>query len=192
MIDLSKGLSLFISGAPNDWTASGLISFLSNDYTFLSVSFGKDKFGIASDMAQLSVDITNYQDKIKENLFRVEALVVYIPYDISKYSELLKFLSELNLITFIVVPKLSQSLQEDSEKVNIIRNFYFIKSNPNSNRFTTPQQLAGINVGELSDRYKIVNIGTEEEFTLNQYKKMYIRDKKIDHYLKNDDGDFNL
>lgn len=192
MIDLSKELSLFISNDnQNEWTLSGLISFLSDEYTFLSVSFGRDKFGLSSIMKKIDVDATNYQEKIKENIFRVEILVVHIPYQLKGYGDFLSFLRNLNLIVFIITPH-SKSLDILDNCNSYITNFYEIKDNPdyltaNLRRFSNP--VANIDMGSLSDKYLIRNINTDEEFTISQYKKSYIRDKKIDIFLDNNDQD---
>jgi hypothetical protein len=190
MIDLSKGLSLFISNDnQNEWTLSSLINFLSDEYTLLSVSFGRDKFGISSIMKKIDVNSTNYQDKIKENLFRVEILVVYIPYGLKGYGDFLSFLRNLNLVVFIITPN-SKSVDVLDNCNSYITNFYEVKSNPdylksNFKRFSNP--ITSVEWGSMSDKYLIKNINTDEEFTVSQYRKSYIRDKKIDIFLDDND-----
>jgi len=190
MIDLSKGLSLFISNDnQNEWTLSSLINFLSDEYTFLSVSFGREKFGLSSIMKKIDVNSTNYQEKIKENLFRVEILVVYIPYGLKGYGDFLSFLRNLNLVVFIITPN-SKSVDVLDNCNSYITNFYEVKSNPdyltsNLKRFSNP--IASVDFGSISDKYLIKNINTDEEFTVSQYKKSYIRDKKIDIFLDDND-----
>jgi hypothetical protein len=190
MIDLSKGLSLFISNDnQNEWTLSSLINFLSDEYTFLSVSFGREKFGLSSIMKKIDVNSTNYQEKIKENLFRVEILVVYIPYGLKGYGDFLSFLRNLNLVVFIITPN-SKSVDVLDNCNSYITNFYEVKSNPdyltsNLKRFSNP--IASVEWGSMSDKYLIKNINTDEEFTVSQYKKSYIRDKKIDIFLDDND-----
>jgi hypothetical protein len=190
MIDLSKGLSLFISNDnQNEWTLSSLINFLSDEYTFLSVSFGREKFGLSSIMKKIDVNSTNYQEKIKENLFRVEILVVYIPYGLKGYGDFLSFLRNLNLVVFIITPY-SKSVDVLDNCNSYITNFYEVKSNPdyltsNLKRFSNP--IASVDFGSMSDKYLIKNINTDEEFTVSQYRKSYIRDKKIDIFLDDND-----
>ena len=192
MIDLSKGLSLFISNDnQNSNTLNDLIRFLSDEYTLLSVSFGRDKFGLSSIMKNIDVNATNYQDKIKDNLFRVELLVVYIPYQLKGYGDFLSFLRNLNIIVFIITPN-SNSVDILDNCDSYITNFYEVKDNPdyltsNLRRFSNP--VAEIYMESLSDKYLIRNISTDEEFTTNQYKKSYIRDKKIDIFLDDNDLD---
>ena len=176
MIDLSKGLSLFISNDnQNEWTLSSLINFLSDEYTFLSVSFGRDKFVLSSIMKKIDVNSTNYQEKIKENLFRVEILVVYIPYGLKGYGDFLSFLRNLNLVVFIITPN-SKSVDVLDNCNSYITNFYEVKSNSdylksNLKRFSNP--IASVDFGSISDKYLIKNINTDEEFTVSQYRKSF-------------------
>jgi hypothetical protein len=192
MIDLSKGLSLFISNDnQNEWTLSSLINFLSDEYTFLNVSFGRDKFGLSSIMKKIDVNATNYQEKIKENLFRVEILVVYIPYQLKGYGDFLSFLRNLNITVFIITPH-SKSVDILDNCNSYITNFYEVKSNPDyltSNLKIFSNPIASVDLGSISDKYLIRNINTDEEFTINQYKKSFIRDKKIDIFLDDNDLD---
>jgi hypothetical protein len=183
MIDLSSGISLFISNDnQNLWTLSELIRFLSDEYTFLNVSFGLDKFGISSTMAKISVTENDYKEKIKSNLFRVEILVINLPYRLQNYTQFFNFLQSLNISIFIITPH-SKSLDIIDSCNSHIRNFYEIKDNPD---YTNSNSIASVELGSLSNRYLIKNINTDEKFTTEQYKKVYIRDKKIDIFLDDD------
>ena len=184
MINLSKGISLFISNDNQTLhTLSELINFLSDEYTFLNVSFGVDKFGISSIMAKINVKENDYKEKIKSNLFRVEILIINLPYQLQNYTHFFNFLQSLNITTFIITPH-SKSTDILDNCNSYIRNFYEIKDNPDYiKRFSNPTSIASIDLGLLSDRYLIKNINTDEEFTISQYKKSYIRDKKIDIFL---------
>lgn len=190
MIDLSKGISLFISNDnQSSNTLNNLISFLSEEYTILCTSFGKDKFDQSAITKSIHINLHNYQEKIYENLFRVEILVVHLSYHLPNYPEFFSFLQSLNKITFIITPKIKLEKILDNSNSHI-RNFYEVKDNPeywNSGlkRFSNPQQII-----DIPDKYLINNINTEEEFTISQYKKSYIRDKKIDILLNNNDENF--
>jgi hypothetical protein len=209
MIDLSKGLSLFISNDQSGWSFNGLLNFLSDEYNILFVSFGKttSPSGYQS-FSLITVDDDNYKERIKQNLFRVNFIVINISKHIKDSRELLKFLSELNIITFIITSTYlsihildnnttsnyseSKSIVDSafSNRGPYVRNFYEITENKNytqNNRFSSPN--ANIDLGSISDRHLFRNIINEEEFTLNQYKKSYIRDKKIDIFLDDNDLD---
>lgn len=192
MIDLSKGLSLFISNDnQSSNTLNSLISFLSDEYTILCTSFGQDKFGQSAIAKSIHINLNNYQEKINENLFRVDILVVHLSYHLPNYQEFFIYLQNLNKITFIITPKIKLEKILDNCG-SYIRNFYEVKDNPeywNSGlkRFSKPQELL-----EMPDKYLIKNINTDEEFTISQYKKSYIRDKKIDIFLNNNDENFDL
>ena len=185
MIDLSKGLSLFISNDKQvELCLANLINFLSEEYIVLKFSFGKDKFGI-------SPTEDNFKEQVKKNLFRVEMLVVHLTHKLENHKDFFDFLTSLNLIVFIVTPHSKSSFILDNSG-SYIRNFYEVKENPdylttNLRRFSNP--IAGIDIGSLDDKYLIKNINTDEEFTVSQYKKSYIRDKKIDIFLDDNDLD---
>ena len=187
MIDLSKGLSLFISNDNQiELCLSNLINFLSEEYTVLTFSFGKDKFG-------LSPTEDNFQEQVKKNLFRVEMLVVRLNCKLKNYTDFFNFLTSLNIRVFIVTPRSKSDILLDNAG-SYIRNFYEVKDNPdyltsNLKRFSNPSPIASIDLGSLDDKYLIKNINTDEEFTVSQYKKSYIRDKKIDIFLDDNDQD---
>jgi len=183
MIDLSKGLSLFISNDNSELCLSSLTNFLSEEYTVLNFSFGKDKFG-------LSPTEDNFQEQVKKNLFRVEMLVVHLNYKLKNYTDFFNFLTSLNLIVFIVTTRSKSDILLDNAG-SYIRNFYEVKSNPdyltsNLKRFSN-LTIANIDLDSLPDKYLIKNINTDEEFTVSQYRKSYIRDKKIDIFLNDND-----
>lgn len=187
MIDLNKGLSLFMTNDSQlNYTFDSLISFLSNDYNILSVGFGDDKFGIPSLCTNIKVNESNYSELITENLFRVDMVVVYIPYNLNNgYSKLLDYLSKLNLVVFII-SSIDNSIKILLNGESYIRNFYEIKKTKDVNN-------RNIGLGTISnfeelmiDRNIFVNISNDEEFTISQYKISYIRDKKIDILLDDD------
>jgi len=186
MIDLSKGLSLFISNDNQiELCLSSLTNFLSEEYTVLTFSFGKDKFG-------LSPTEDNFKEQVKKNLFRVEMLVVHLNYKLKNYTDFFNFLTSLNLIVFIVTPRSKSDILLDNSG-SYIRNFYEVKDNPDYltsslKRFSN-LTITNIDLDSLPDKYLIKNINTDEEFTVSQYKKSYIRDKKIDIFLDDNDQD---
>jgi hypothetical protein len=182
MINLSKGLTLFVSNDNSELCLSSLTNFLSEEYTVLTFSFGKDKLG-------LSPTEDDFQEQVKKNLFRVEMLVVLLNYKLNNYTDFFNFLTSLNLIVFIVTPRSKSDILLDNAG-SYIKNFYEVKTNPdyltsNLKRFSNP--IASLDFGSISDKYLIRNINTDEEFTVNQYKKSYIRDKKIDIFLNDND-----
>lgn len=191
MIDLSKNISLFIS--ESDFTSnvlSGLISFLSEEYNLLCVSFrnpvktttlGSNRFGKSSMFKNITVNPDDYQEQISENLFRVDVIIISLSYNLSNYKEFFHYLNQLNLTVFILVhDKKSVELLKNCD--TYFRNFYYVSESKeywkNLNIHNRPS---------LLDRYTFKNISTNEEFTISQYKASYIRDKKIDIFLDNDD-----
>lgn len=188
MIDLKKGLSLFMTyDSQLNYTFYSLLSFLSNDYTILSIGFGDDKFGIPSLCTNIKVNESNYLELVNKNLFRVEIIAVHIPHNLKDYPKLLEFLTKLNLIVFII-STLDNSIKILLDGESYIRNFYEIKKEKEVNN-------GSIGLGTLPnfedlliDRNIFVNITNDDEFTISQYKTSYIRDKKIDIFLDNLDN----
>lgn len=190
MIDLTKGLSLFTIENTTDYTVSGLINFLSDEYNFLNISFSVDKFGMSPLMSKIKVTEGDYKKKIKENLFRVEALIIYYPYRIKTQDTLFKYLQDLDIMVFIVTTK--KGAYDIIDESGYIRNFYQLIDNPNYTPATF-QSFSNMNTLlsdgiKFDDKYLFHNINSDEKFTLDQYKVAYIRDKKIDIFLDNDDA----
>ena len=186
MIDLTKGLSLFTIENTTDYTVSGLINFLSDEYNFLNISFSVDKFGMSPLMSKIKVTEGDYKKKIKENLFRVEALIIYYPYRLKNQNEFFKYLQDLNLMTFLVTTK--KGAIDIIDRSGYIRNFYQLIDNPNYTPSTFNMNILSSEGFKFDDRYLFHNINSDEKFTLDQYKVAYIRDKKIDIFLDNDDA----
>ena len=185
MFNLIKGITLFLTKGDGQVGEIGeLVKFFNEEYNFISLNFGVDKFGISPLVKSINATETNFIDKIKENSFRLDGIVINIPYKIKFYNKIWKQLKEFeNLYIFIICPSIYR-LDVIPYDMVVFRQIYELKDNP---VWFEKLNLKGPpfydQKNPSSDRYIFVNSLTEDEFTLESNKSAYIRDKKIDIFL---------
>ena len=185
MFNLIKGITLFLNKGDRQTQEIGnLIKFFNQEYNFICLSMGGiDKFGISPLIKSININENNLIEKIKENYFRLDGVAIYIPHKLKNYKKIWDQLKEFeNLYIFIICPEIYR-LDVIPHNMVVFRQIYTLKDNPE-----WFEKLISYSSGNQKvDKYIFINTQTEEEFTLESNKISYIRDKKINIFLDNNE-----
>ena len=165
---------------------SNLVKLYNEEFNFIFLNLGVDKYGISPLIKSIKSTEDNLVDTIKNNSFRLDGVVVYIPYKSNDFSKIWENLKQFDNLYIFVICQIGYKLDVIPYDNVVFRQIYTLKDNPkwfNQINFNGPpfypQQIPDV------DRYIFLNILNEEEFTLESNKLSYIRDKKIDIFLDN-------
>jgi hypothetical protein len=189
MFNLIKGTTLFFSkGDGQIFEIAEIIKFLSDEYNFIYINTGVDKFGISPLVKSVKSNPEKISDNIKDNLFRLDGVCIYIPQKLKDYKLIWNQLKEFeNLYIIVICPELYRLDVIPTDMV-VFRQIYEVKDNP---EWFKKMSFGGppFNSQKIPDvdRYIFINSLTEDEFTLKSFKLSYIRDKKIDIFLDNNE-----
>jgi hypothetical protein len=183
MINIQKGITLFLTKEESQKSeVSGLVKFLSDEYNFISINVsttipaGTNKFGISTQPEYIS-------KAIKANSFRLDGVCLNIPPKLKYYKMIWNQLKEYeNLIIFVICPSESR-LDAIPHDTVVFRDIFEIINNPDWNLTTFGSFLANKDEDLDTPRFLFRNILTEEDFSLDNFKQTYIRDKKLDIFL---------
>jgi hypothetical protein len=190
MFNLTKGITLFFNKGDGQVQEIGsLIDFLNQEYNFIFINTGVDKFGLSSLVKSIHSKPEELSDTIKNNQFRLNGVCIYIPQKLKDYNSIWNQLKEFeNLHIIVICPDIHRLSVIPIDRV-VFRQIYELKDNPkwfDQLNFKHPLNWA-TRLDQSIDRYIFVNSLTEDEFTLHSFKLSYIRDKKIDIFLDNDE-----
>lgn len=187
MFSLIKGITLFLNNGDGQvFEIAEIIKFLSDEYNFIYINTGVDKFGISPLVKSVKSTPDKISDNIKDNLFKLDGVCIYIPQKLRDYKSIWNQLKEFeNLYIIVICPEI-YTYDVIPIDVVVFRQIYKLKQNPewyNNLNFGKPPYHAQ-KMPDF-DRYIFINSFTEDEFTLKSFKLSYIRDKKIDIFLDN-------
>jgi hypothetical protein len=212
MINLNKGLSLFISPSMA-WCGAlepmrDMMRFLSED-DINCVYFSMETKGEGDIVTEPYVkrveipSIPNWYDEIpkiiKENTFRANLLVFNITTFRGGYwrggkkeesvtksiGDMISLVEETGLCCIIITQASHTNEMLDMgfhfhTIYNIEKNPEFDKERERGNGWLHP----GAAIPEYPDKWRIHNLNTEDKFTIDQFKKSYVRDAKLKSILK--------
>jgi len=192
-MNIQKGITLFINNgdiATFDHIRS-LVEFLGEEYNFLNINFsGPDKVGVTPHFKLVNANEDDLEEKISKNLFRLDGILIHIQRGLRDWNHFYDILkSHENLIIFVVCPNFLRLEAIPHERV-VFRQIIEVGTNPDW--YVSPKSpVYGGNPRNMDFRIKrffFRNILTEEEFYLDDFKKTYIRDRKIDNFLDESDN----
>ena len=187
MINIQKGITLFLNNGDSQiQEVSNLVQFLNNEYNFICINTGVDKFGMSPLIRSINTKPEDISKTIKENSFRLEGVCIHIPQNLKEdYKMVWNQLKEYeNLIIFVICPSAFR-LDVIPHDMVVFREIFEIKQNPEweSRLSSFGAFLANKDsIGEIP-RFLFEDVLTEEEFSLDNFKQTYIRDKKLDIFL---------
>ena len=197
MLNLDKGINLFFGDTSSIYDVfGGLFKFLSMDNNFLFLSFDND---ISSYIESIStyrqVNRDNFDKILNDNLFKIDIPVVFIDRNIHNIMGLIDSLVKTNL-SCVVIIHTKANLINDILRLNadnrFLSNIYYLIKNPEYDSALSITHRPGGSIalpkiGNIfkMEKYMIKNCYNDDTFTVSQYKKSYIRDRKIDGFLDN-------
>lgn len=177
MIDIKKGTTiLFLSSGSSISEIQRLITFLSDEYNFILLNTLTDKFRVSPLYKSISCNKGDFIKEIQNNSFRLDGVIINTHHiDTHQIKQIREIYPDLILLIILHIKKLtwlnvysvSNQVIELVEDENWRKQFY----------------LSSGLLMQLGDRYFFKDYFSEDRIKLEDFKKRYIRDKKLDIFL---------